>query len=246
MTTVPIIVEECEMFCTIMTENAKNKTLFRMEQATTKLTVNIIGKIVLDLDFNAQRGSNVLLDAFNSQTYWSYLGPQFRPSELWDIRHPIMLRYNTWKMNRYLSNLLDERFATRQSKGKSKHVVDLAFEAYLKEVKGTTGEASITTKLDPEFKQAAISNMKTFIFAGHDTTSSTLCYAFYYLSKNPSMLARIREEHDQVFGSNLDDVGERLRKDPHLLNRLDYTLAVTKEVLRIQPPASTIRSGIPG
>lgn len=245
MTTVPIVVDECEIFCDIMTEHARNNTLFRMEQATTKLTVNIIGKIVLDLDFNAQRGRNVLLDAFTNQTRWSYMGVQFQPSELWDVRRPIMLKYNNWKMNTYLSEKLEERFAARSSRGKTKHVVDLALESYLKEVKGSTGDAEDVKGLDPEFKQSCISNMKTFIFAGHDTTSSTICYAFYYLSQSPDMLARIRKEHDDVFGSNPDEVAARLRKEPHLLNKLDYTLAVTKEVLRIQPPASTIRAGMP-
>ncbi|CAK4031373.1 sterigmatocystin biosynthesis P450 monooxygenase stcS [Lecanosticta acicola] len=246
MTTVPMIVDECQTFCDIMAENARNNTVFRMEVATTKLTVNIIGKIVLDLDFNAQRGRNVMLDAFNSQTSWSYLGVQFQPSELWDIRRPIMLKYNNWKMNKYLSDLLDKRFAARTSGGKTKHVVDLALESYMKEVKGLEGKAEDIKEVDPEFKQSVISNMKTFIFAGHDTTSSVLCYAFYYLSQHPDILARIRREHDEVFGPDPDQVADKLRKEPHLLNKLDYTLAVTKEVLRIQPPASSIRAGLPG
>jgi len=88
--------------------------------------------------------------------------------------------------------------------------------------------------------------MKTFIFAGHDTTSSTLCYAYYYLSKNPETLAKIRQEHSDVFGPDQSTVGDQLKQDPRLLNRLDYTLAVTREVLRCQPPASTVRTGQKG
>lgn len=32
---------------------------------------------------------------------------------------------------------------------------------------------------DREFEQMAIDQMKSFLFAGHETTSSTLCYIYY-------------------------------------------------------------------
>ena len=246
MTQVPAIVKECEVFCDIMAQHAKRNDLFRMEIATTRLTVNVIGRIVLDIDLNAQLGANVLVDAFNSQVHWQARGAQFQPSELWDIRRPIIQRYNNWKMDRYVGARLDERFAGRQSRGRSKHVIDLALETYLKEIKGSSGDDTQTKQLDPEFKEAAISNVKTMLFAGHDTTSSTICYAYYYLSKAPGALAQIQKEHDEVFGADPSKVAERIIAEPHLLNKMDYTLAVIKEVLRLDSPASTIRLGKPG
>lgn len=60
------------------------------------------------------------------------------------------------------------------------------------------------------------------------------------------MLALARKELDEVFGPEVNTVAEKIKQDPHLLNRLDYLLAVTKEVLRMQPPASTIRMGQKG
>ncbi|KAF2218014.1 hypothetical protein CERZMDRAFT_30635 [Cercospora zeae-maydis SCOH1-5] len=246
MTQVPAIVKECEVFCDIMSQHANNNDLFRMEQATTKLTVNVIGRIVLDIDLNAQRGANVLVDAFNSQVRWQAKGAQYQPSELWDIRRPIIQTYNNYKMNKYVGARLDERFAGRQTRGRSKHVIDLALETYLKEKKGSGTNVDEMKSLDPEFKEAAISNVKTMLFAGHDTTSSTICYAYYYLSKSPSCLAKIQQEHEQVFGPDPTQVAAKIVAEPHLLNKLEYTLAVTKEVLRLDSPASTIRSGLPG
>ncbi|EME79459.1 uncharacterized protein MYCFIDRAFT_167334 [Pseudocercospora fijiensis CIRAD86] len=245
ITQVSTIVDECQVFCDIMEKRARNNELFRMEPAATKLTVNIIGKIVLDLDLNAQHGKNVLVDSFMSQIRWQKIGLQYQPSELWDIRRPIIQRYNNWRMHRWLSARLDERFAGLEARGKSKHVIDLALEAYLKEIKGQKGsvDASKIKGLDPDFKEAAISNMKTFTFAGHDTTSSAICYSFYYLSKYPETLAKIRKEHEEIFGPDPDVVAQKLKSDPHLLSKMEYTLAVTKEVLRMQPPASTIRLG---
>lgn len=245
MTLVPAIVDQCKVFCDLMEAKAKNNELFRMETNATKLTIDIICKLVLDLDLNSQTQSNELVSAFNSQVRWQSLGVQFQPSELWDFRRPIMQAYNNWRMNRYLGKRLDERFASRESRGKTKHVIDLALEAYLKEVKGGSGDTFQVTKLDPEFRIAAVSNMRTFVFAGHDTTSSTICYAYYYLSRNPEVLAQIRQEHDDVFGEDRDAAVAKLLDDPRLMNKLEYTLAVIREILRIQPPASTIRTGSP-
>ena len=136
-----------------------------MEHATTRLTVDIIGRVVLDCAFHAQRGANVLVDSLLNQIQWIPIGAQFNPWELVDFRRPVMLKYNTWKMNRYISQILEERFATRENRGKTKHVIDLALEAYLKEVKGTSGSTENVKGLDPEFKTAAVNNMKTFVRA---------------------------------------------------------------------------------
>ncbi|TKA82843.1 hypothetical protein B0A55_00995 [Friedmanniomyces simplex] len=247
MSLVPLMVDECDIFCDVLTKHAKNKGLFRMERATTSLTVDIIGRVVLDHELCSQKAPNELVDAFMKQVKWQEIGAQFNPIELidWPLRY-VVQGYLNWKMDRYIGKCIDERFATREGRGKSKAIIDLALEAYLKEVKGTSGDLSKVKGIDPEFRRAAVNNMKTFIFAGHDTTSSTICYAYYYLGKNPGMLARIRKEHDDVFGTDPSTAGSQIRESGHLLNKLDYTLAVTREVLRMQPPASTIRVGQKG
>jgi cytochrome P450 len=250
MTLVPSIVDNCDVFCSLMLKRAKTNELFRMEASTTNLTVDIIGKVVLDHDLNSQIQPNELVNAFISQTIWQPLGTQFNPIEIIDFRIPFVQAWNTFKMNRYIGRLLDERFSSRGSRSEAtggkrqKYVIDLALEAYLKEAKGN--DTTKLTTMDPAFRTAAISNIKTFLFAGHDTTSSTVCYAYYYLSKNPSMLSRIRAEHDAVLGSDPTKTSALLKEDAHLLNKLDYTAAVIKESLRMQPPASTVRIGQKG
>ena len=86
-----------------------------------------------------------------------------------------------------------------QKYSRPKPVVDLALDEYLKETPGL----EVIYSMDLTFKKFAISQMKVFILAGHNTTSSTLCYVYYLLSKNPLALQKVRAEYNDVFGSDL-------------------------------------------
>ena len=45
-----------------------------------------------------------------------------------------------------------------------------------------------------------VDQVKTFFFAGHDTTAATICWAYYFLHHNPTELLRLRKESDDLFG----------------------------------------------
>lgn len=154
----------------------------------------------------------------------------------------------------YIGKVLDERFAKRLSESeekfparKSRTVLDLALDSYLSGA--DTIEDSVqrandeSPAMDSAFKAGVITQIRTFIFAGHDTTSSTLCYAYYLLSKHPSSLARIRAEHDSILGQDENAAADLIKTNPHILNKLEYTLAVIKETLRLFPAASAPRAG---
>ena len=85
-----------------------------------------------------------------------------------------------------------------------------------------------------------------FVFAGHDTTSSTICYIFHKLSYFPEKMVRARQELDEIFGTNLDDAPKMLAENPHLMNKMEYCTAIIREVLRMYPPASSVRAGVKG
>ena len=72
----------------------------------------------------------------------------------------------------------------------------------------------------------------TFVGAGLETTSLTLCYALYLLSQNPDAEARLAEEIDCVLDGR--------PPQPEDLPRLEYTAKVVKESMRLFPPAWAI------
>ncbi|KAK4569864.1 hypothetical protein LTR86_002833 [Recurvomyces mirabilis] len=256
MSLVPGIIDDCLVFCDNLRKRAEKNEVFRMEDDATKLTVDIIGKVALDLKLNAQTGKNELVEAFREQVQLLPNDQQGDPFSQWKP-YGIWRRWvNSRKMVDYIGKVLDERFArsgeaSATEKGARKQrkraIIDLALDAYQAQQMGLE-EGAVQHKapvMDAEFRRQAIVQIRTFIFAGHDTTSSTIAYAFYELHRNPATLEHIRHEHDQILGP-VSQTAKRLRDDPHLINKLEYTNAVVKETLRLWPAASSARTGMPG
>jgi cytochrome P450 len=92
--------------------------------------------------------------------------------------------------------------------------------------------------------------IKTFLFAGHDTTGILLAWLLYELSRSPQALKAVRDELDELFGPDPDPrvVRQKLLapKGGELIHRMPYITAVIKEVLRLYPPAGTARMAPPG
>ena len=144
-------------------------------------------------------------------------------------------------MEKYVGKLLDKRYEDYNNVPKdkrSKAVTDLVLQAYL-----LKDSDSIPDKLDPEFGTFATRQIRMFVFVGHDSTRSTICYFLHLLSKNPDALARLCAEHDSVYKADISAVSSLFISKPHLIKTLPYTNAVSREVLRLFPPANVTRQG---
>lgn len=161
---------------------------------------------------------------------------------------PLMLWNNNRKMKNFLAPLIEADIA-RLDRGEASEVKTInslainAFRSELPQSNGTATKASKTQRIDPKFLDYAISQLKIFIFAGHDTTASTVSFAYSRLYRDADVLARTREEHDEILGPDPSQAQARLTENPNLLNQMPYTAAVVKETLRLYPPAATARWG---
>ena len=203
---------------------------------------------------NAQRSENEFVAAFRQTMNWFIKQPEYNPFRYFNPLRPIIHELNRRKMDKYLGKVMDDRFATKSresvldevkktNKRQPQPVIDLALDTYTRE----WGENSTKNgKIDPAFKAAAIKHIKMFMFAGHDTTSSTICYAIYELSRCPEALTKMLEECKAVFGPDPKQTADRIKEDPYLINKLPFTTAVIKETLRLWAPASTLRQGSAG
>jgi cytochrome P450 len=89
-------------------------------------------------------------------------------------------------------------------------------------VRGEGGEAFT----DREIRDQVM----TLMFAGHDTSTSTLTFMLHELARHPDVLARLCEEQDRVLGGEAPTIDQLEREMPYLDMVLD-------EVLRLYPPA---------
>lgn len=181
---------------------------------------------------------------------WLSLGNEFNLFKRWNPARPIVQWYNASIMDSFLDKELGKHFGSSSTAGNIKgngarpadrSIIGLSAESYLKErALGRTDDAS-----DRAFRDFTKTQIRTFLFAGHDTTSSSMCYALYLLSTNPHTLDNIRAEHDSVFGEDFSKAASVLSEEPRLINQVPYTVAVIREAFRIFPPSSSMREGSP-
>ena len=81
-------------------------------------------------------------------------------------------------------------------------------------------------------EEKLVSQVMTFLTAGHETTGTALCWVIYALCKHPEMQARLREE----IRSNLTSPNDKAEVDAAAVDALAYLNAVVHETLRFHPP----------
>jgi cytochrome P450 len=103
---------------------------------------------------------------------------------------------------------------------------------------GARGDDVLSLLLDASDEEGASLNdqqirdeVMTLLFAGHDTTTSTIGFMFYELARHPDVVAALREEQQRVLGDE--------RPDAALLmsGQLELLEMVVDETLRMYPPA---------
>lgn len=85
---------------------------------------------------------------------------------------------------------------------------------------------------DSGFSDSVVAgNAITMVFAGEDTTSNSVAWLLNLLPQSPAAVARAADEADRLLGQ------EAVAREPHLLERMDYLDAATREAMRLKPVA---------
>ncbi|KAI2467419.1 cytochrome P450 [Annulohypoxylon bovei var. microspora] len=238
MTLLPCILEKTSSFIQHLDALASTGEEFSLVSLAINLTFDIIGAVVMDVDLEAQpldasrQGELVRLYVELYQEYWDDKADM----PWWLIPNVEKKRRRLGKrINVLLKDIIYRKHAEQQAKGaednQSRSILSLSLQD--------------TETLSPELVDETSDQIKTFLLAGHDTTSITLSWVFYWLSRTPHALAAVRSELDNLLGpkSDPESVHARLLSPdgPDLVHRMTYISAVLKETLRLHPPAATAR-----
>ncbi|KAK1834898.1 putative sterigmatocystin biosynthesis P450 monooxygenase stcS [Podospora conica] len=235
LTLLPAILDKTDIFVERLDEYAASAETFGLLKPLINLTFDIIGAVVMDVDCNAQarsesdRSDLVKLFEALGQTYNATSGGTpwwFTP------RIAYRRRVLSAKIDALLGALVREKHATLlSSPTKSRSVLALSLHD--------------TPVLTPASILETSDQLKTFLFAGHDTTSILTSWMYYYLSQTPRALAAVRAELDAVLGPDPSPSAVRAALlapgGSDLVARMTYCSAVIKETLRLQPPGGSAR-----
>ncbi len=237
----PLILDKTEAFLGYLDQYAASGEEFSLETLISNLTFDIIGAAVMDADLDAQhidrsqQGEVIRL-------FWELLRTyNDDKSNLpwWIVPGTALKRYRLGRrIDVLVKDLIRQKYAEsmeRAAGNRSRSILALSFQE--------------TEALTPQILSETSDQLRTFLFAGHDTNTSALQWVFYELSRTPRALEAVRRELDEILGPDSDPrtVCAKLAQDgENLVPRMRYVNAVIRETLRLHPPASTTRMTEPG
>lgn len=211
------------------------------------LTLQVIGKSILSL--SAHECSSTFPDLYlpiadeaNTRVYFpikKYL-PYYS-----NYTYSIALN----ELNRFVSNKIESRYDELQQLGKDK-LTNIQQTLNNSQNDTTINNRSIDI-LDRILLQMLVNNelwnkytinalrdqIKTFVLAGHETTSMMLTWSLWELIQNKECMSKAVKAAKELWGTlTIDDNGNvTSSKNPSFddINKLDYNMAVLREALRL-------------
>ncbi|KAF3759926.1 cytochrome P450 [Cryphonectria parasitica EP155] len=243
LTLLPTILDKSFRFLENLDQYARSGEIVRMDKLTTALTFDIIGAVTMDIDLDAQQlDQSRRSDFMNlySEMLASFTNDPGRLPWWMTPRRNLRRRAIGRAIDRQLEAMIRSKSTTLRHAEQGDRVQRSVFDLCVQGTESSDLPADVVT--------STRDNVKTFLFAGHDTLSTLLLWIFYELSRTPRVLKAVRAELDDIFGPDPDPEVVRAQlaapKGGNLIRRMTYASAVIKECLRLYPPASAMR-GVP-
>ncbi|HMD30321.1 MAG TPA: cytochrome P450, partial [Candidatus Acidoferrales bacterium] len=182
------------------------------------LTLAVVGKTLFDYDFTVDSGHVASsLETF-LENFRIMMMPFARQVERLPLPGMIRLRRARARVDEIVYRIIRERRAEGRDHG---DLLSMLLAA--QDVEGDGGSMT-----DKQLRDESI----TLILAGHETTANAITWAFYMLSRNPEVEARLHAELDAALAGRLPTADD--------LPALPYTEMVLAETLRLYPPAYAV------
>jgi len=189
---------------------------------TRRLALRIAMRALFGLDPDGAASRSIDAAALFEQTLSFYA----RDYSLRMLRGPFTPWDRQQKATRALDRLIYSEIARRRATGeRGEDILSLLIDA-----SDEHGAALTDTQIRDE--------VMTLLFAGHDTTTSTVAFMFYELARHPHVVARLlAEQCDQLAGDDHDHYYALPTPSQLMGDGLPYLEMVLDEILRLYPPA---------
>jgi cytochrome P450 len=197
-----------------LAQQSRDAETFSLDAAMSHLTADVITRTIFSVPLAGQTSQEVFDDFMRFERQ---VGSIDLKRLLWDkpwspSTQPDAVRAACARIRHHLGVMLDAR---------------LEHPEY-DDIAGAVLDARDSDTGAPFTREELIDQLGVFFLAGHETTASSLTWAFFILSQRPDVVARIRDEVAAVVGDG-----------PVLLEhskRLPFVRNFFREVLRLYPP----------
>lgn len=252
---VDTIIQKCNRFIDKCDEDLAAGVSTHMLERAVDLTVDVIVAVAFGEDWNIYDVSDdneglQTRDTMRELTELLGISQRNPLKRYFDPVH----KWRVWRLSgaleRNMQKLVKRRldnFHLAQGKEdlkQQKDILSLTLSSVLRSKETADGAISFTS----DEMETMTSQLKTFYFAGHDTTATTIAWAYWLLLQHPDSLARAREEVVSALGN--DWVQAVIESDGlssttyEELQQCEYLDAVARETLRLYPPAASTRYGL--
>ena len=183
-----------------------------MEDVCNDYTLDIAHKTILGLDLAPGE-----VETFHAMVK-GWISGMFNPFFLLPFRFPFMKQTKAYKGHQYLVAKVEEKLADLEKNGPDGSTISAMYFA-----EDTDDNSKRLTR------QQVIDNALILIFAGSETSATTLTCASLILGLHPDVWAKVKEEQHTIQSKH----GEELTKE--ILDECTYLDSVLKEILRIKP-----------
>ena len=246
----PLIISKTKVFVKRIQDAARTGVVVQMKDFAQDLTTDIITQLAIEKDFESQstpegKGPKSITGVLTASRILSTLiattGQGFDPIGWLDPVRRFKEFFYERLFDRQLYQVLEQKLEQEKTQpkkkdGSTKAIVQLA----LADMNPT-----------PALLMNTVAQIKSFLFAGQDTTATLIQWLCFELSKaewDPryqKIVQRLKDEHAAVFGpgvfSALDVLEQPGQAEELLGAKIPYTTAFIKETLRLHPPASSVR-----
>ncbi|GAA1458357.1 cytochrome P450 [Nocardiopsis exhalans] len=178
---------------------------------TTGLTLGVLGRTLLDTDLHAFDTIGESFEAVQDQAMFDMVTMNGLP--VW-LPFPTQTRFRRARreLQRIVGRLVRD------------HVPSAGADDALSRV-----IADAAAEPSPRARARRVRDeLVTLLLAGHETTASTLSWAFYLVDRNPGTAERLHDEAVRVLGDRPPTFED--------LHELTYTTKVVQETMRLYPP----------